>query len=150
MKRILLVCLLVVGLLLMASCGGGYSREATDATAIEDTIRGYFTTFNAEDFDKCLTYFTDYEDKEDALAFLSFIRSLSVPLELREIKDIAIFPPAVLASYGDAEIRRQLDDLRKIKSGNVAKTIMARRLLKIVYHVLKERRAYVPDYPGCL
>jgi len=57
---------------------------------------------------------------------------------------------AVPASYGDAEIRRQLDDLRKIKSGNVAKTIMARRLLKIVYHVLKERRAYVPDYPGRL
>jgi transposase len=57
---------------------------------------------------------------------------------------------AVPASYGDSEIRRQLDDLRKIKSGNVAKTIMARRLLKIVYHVLKERRAYVPNYPGRL
>jgi transposase len=57
---------------------------------------------------------------------------------------------AVPASYGDAEIRRQLDDLRRIKSGNVAKTIMARRLLKIVYHVLSERRAYVPDYPGRL
>ena len=57
---------------------------------------------------------------------------------------------AVPASYGDAEIRRQLDDLRKIKSGNVAKTIMARRLLKIVYHVLKERRVYVPYYPSHL
>jgi len=57
---------------------------------------------------------------------------------------------AVPASYGDAEIRRQLNDLRKIKSGNVAKTIMARRLLKIVYHVLRERRAYVPDYPSRL
>jgi transposase len=57
---------------------------------------------------------------------------------------------AVPASYADAEIRRQLDDLRKIKSGNVAKTIMARRLLKIVYHVLKERREYVPNYPGRL
>jgi len=56
----------------------------------------------------------------------------------------------VPASYADAEIRRQLNDLRRIKSGNVAKTIMARRLLKIVYHVLKERRAYVPDYPGRL
>ena len=56
----------------------------------------------------------------------------------------------VPASYADTEIRRQLDDLRKIKSGNVAKTIMARRLLKIVYHVLSERRAYVLDYPGRL
>ena len=54
----------------------------------------------------------------------------------------------VPASYADAEIRRQLDDLRKIKSGNVVKTIMARRLLKIVFHVLKERKAYVPNYAG--
>jgi transposase len=52
----------------------------------------------------------------------------------------------VPASYADAEIRRELDALRKIKRGNVAKTIMARRLLKIVYHVLKEHRAYVMDY----
>jgi hypothetical protein len=56
----------------------------------------------------------------------------------------------VPASYGDAGIRQQLNDLRRIKSGNVAKTIMARRLLKIVYHVLSEHRAYVPDYPGRL
>jgi len=91
-KRILLVCLLAIGLLVMASCGGGSSREAT---AIEDTIRGYVTTFNAGDFTRCLTYFTDYGDEGDALAFLSYMRSLSGPLELREVKDIAIFPPAV-------------------------------------------------------
>ena len=79
----------------MVSCGGGTTK---DVTAIEETIRGYVTTFNAEDFDKCLTYFTDYEDKEDALAFLSYMRNLSGPLELREVKDIAIFPPAVPGS----------------------------------------------------
>jgi ketosteroid isomerase-like protein len=60
---------------------------------IEDTIRGYIAAYNAEDFTTCLTYFTDYGDEEDALAFLSFIRNLSGPLELREIKDITIFPP---------------------------------------------------------
>jgi ketosteroid isomerase-like protein len=93
MKRLLLVvCMLLVGLLLVAGCGGGPTSEAA---AIEDTIRGYVTTYNAEDFDKCLTYFTDYEDKEDALAFLSFARGLSGPLELREINDIAIVPVAV-------------------------------------------------------
>ena len=87
MRRILLVCLLVIGLLLMASCGGGSSREAT---AVEDTIRGYVTKFNAGDYTRCLTYFTDYGDEEDALAFLSYMRSISGELELREIKDIAI------------------------------------------------------------
>jgi len=81
---------------LLTACGRDVSK-GEDAT-IEDTIRGYVTTFNAEDFDKCLNYFTDYADREDALAFLSFIRSFSGPLELREFKDIAIFPPAVPGS----------------------------------------------------
>jgi len=98
MKRILVVCMLVVWLLLMVSCGGGTSREATDATAIEDTIRGYVTTFNAGDFTQCLTYFADYGDEGDALAFLSYMRSLSGELELKKIEDIAIFPPAVPGS----------------------------------------------------
>lgn len=91
MKRILLVCLLVAGLLLMVSCRGGTSKETTDATAIEDTIRGYVTTYNAGNFTHCLTYFADYGDEGDALAFLSYMRSLLGPLELREIKDIAIY-----------------------------------------------------------
>jgi hypothetical protein len=92
MRKILLVCLLVIGLLLTASCAGGSSREAT---AIEDTIRGYVTTFNAGDFTQCLTYFTDYGDEGDALAFLSYMSDISGPLELREVKDIVIFPVAV-------------------------------------------------------
>jgi len=86
---------MIVGLLSIVSCGGG---KADDTAVIEDTIGGYVTTFNAEDFIQCLTYFTDYEDKEDALAFLSFMRSLSGKLELKKIEDIAISPPAVLRS----------------------------------------------------
>jgi transposase len=52
----------------------------------------------------------------------------------------------VPASYADDDIRERLNAMRKIKSPNVAKTIVARHLLKIVYHVLKERRPYVVDY----
>jgi len=33
--------------------------------------------------------------------------------------------------------------LRKKKGANVAKTAIARWLLKVVYHVLKERRPYI-------
>jgi hypothetical protein len=90
-----MLTVLLTATLLMA-CGRDMSKD--EAATIEDTIRGYVVTFNAENFDKCLTYFTDYEDKEDALVFLSFIRSLSGPLELLEIKDIVIFPPAVPGS----------------------------------------------------
>lgn len=52
------------------------------------------------------------------------------------------------ASYGDAEIKERLDDLRKRKGANVAKTTMARWLLKVVYHVLKERRPFIAGYNG--
>jgi hypothetical protein len=52
----------------------------------------------------------------------------------------------VPASYADDEIRERLNTLRKTKRPNVAKTIVARHLLRIVYHVLKERRPYVVDY----
>lgn len=54
----------------------------------------------------------------------------------------------VPASYADIEIRTRLNALRKIKSANVAKTIMARWLLKVVYQVLKENRPYVPADSG--
>ena len=53
----------------------------------------------------------------------------------------------VPASYADSEIRNKLNALRKIKNANVAKTIMARWLLKVVYHVLKEGRTYMAAHP---
>jgi transposase len=60
----------------------------------------------------------------------------------------ALMEAVVPASYADAEIRSKLDSLRKIKNANVAKTIMARWLLKVVYHVLKEGRPYVIAHPA--
>jgi transposase len=50
------------------------------------------------------------------------------------------------ASKGHAEVRAKLQELRNTKGANVAKTILARWILKVVYHVLKERRPYVSDY----
>jgi len=58
----------------------------------------------------------------------------------------ALVEAAVPASYADAEIKERLDTLRKKKGANVAKTAMSRWLLKVVYHVLKERRPYITDY----
>ena len=55
---------------------------------------------------------------------------------------------AVPASYADVEIKRRIDTLRKTKGANVAKTAIARWLLKVVYHVLKERRPYIAAYSG--
>jgi hypothetical protein len=93
-KRALFLVWLVAGILLIASCGEG-SQESRDARTIEDTIRDYIATYNNEDFNNCLACFTGYEDRDDALAFLSFTRGLSGELELKEIKEISIFPVAV-------------------------------------------------------
>lgn len=55
----------------------------------------------------------------------------------------ALIEAVVPASYSDIGIKQRLDGLRKIKRANVAKTIMARWLLTVVFHVLKERRPYI-------
>ena len=89
---------LVFSIVVTSLIGCGGDESAKDSDAVRDTIDGYYTTFNAEDFDKCLTYFTDYGDKDDALSFLSYMRSISGPLEVRKIRDINIFPPAVPGS----------------------------------------------------
>jgi len=60
----------------------------------------------------------------------------------------ALMEAVVPASYADCEIRSKLDALRKIKNANVAKTVMARWLLKVVYHVLKEGRTYMAAHPA--
>ena len=92
MKKLIVVCLLMA--VLSASCGGGGGdgdgNWDSEVAAIEDTIRGYVETYNAQDYPQCLTYFTEYGDEGDALAALAFLRGLSGELEYREIKDITI------------------------------------------------------------
>ncbi len=58
----------------------------------------------------------------------------------------ALVEASIPASFGHAEIRKRLERFRDRKSANVAKTAMARWLLKVAYHVLKEKRPYVADY----
>ena len=58
----------------------------------------------------------------------------------------ALVEAAVPASSADVEIKKRIDTLRKTKGANVAKTAIARWLLKVVYRVLKERRPYITTY----
>lgn len=58
----------------------------------------------------------------------------------------ALVEAAVPASYADAGIKERINTLRKKKGNNVAKTAIARWLLKVVYHVLKEKRPYITAY----
>jgi transposase len=58
----------------------------------------------------------------------------------------ALVEAAVPASYTDVEVKERLNGFRERKGANVAKTAMARWLLKVVFHVLKERRPYITGY----
>lgn len=81
-----------------------FCTERQTSNPLEDTVKGYLTAYNAEDFTTCLTYFTDYGDEEEALAFLSYMRNLSGPLEFRETKGIAIIPPVAPGSGQTATV----------------------------------------------
>jgi hypothetical protein len=50
--------------------------------AIEQVIRGYVSSYNASNFEETLTYFTGFDDSQDALAYLAFLRSQSGELTL--------------------------------------------------------------------
>jgi hypothetical protein len=82
--------LLAIGaLVLLVACGGGGNRDA-DRAAIEDTIRGYVESFNASDFDRTLSYFTGFGDREDALAYLGVLREQSGELAIVNFDRAAI------------------------------------------------------------
>jgi len=82
---------MVLAALFSVSCSSG--EENGDSAAIEDTIRGYVNTYNSGGFTQCLTYFTGYDDEEDARAFLSYMRNLSGEMELKKVKDVSISSP---------------------------------------------------------
>lgn len=90
MKRISVVSLMVVLALLPVMGVNCDSGSDGDDRAIEDTIRGYISSYNASDFDECVTYFTDYSDEDDAKEGLAFFRALSGELQFKEIGNIAI------------------------------------------------------------
>jgi len=65
---------------LFVSCGGANSD--TNKAEIEQVIRGYVSSYNASDFEETLTYFTGYDNEQDALAYLAFLKSISGELIL--------------------------------------------------------------------
>jgi hypothetical protein len=82
---------IVLTALFCASCSSG--EDSGESAAIESTIRGYVTTFNTGDFTQCLTYFTGYDNEEDALVFLSYMRNLSGEMDLKKVHDVSISTP---------------------------------------------------------
>jgi len=77
-KIIVVLTVLLVAASLFVACG----NSVNDKAAIEDTIRGYVSTFNNYHFEKTLDYFTGYGNHDDAIAYLAYLRDLSGELIL--------------------------------------------------------------------
>jgi hypothetical protein len=76
---VIIPLMLLLLTLLFVSCGGNTSQ---DKVAIEQVIRGYVSSYNASNFEDTLACFTGYDDYQDALAYLVFLRSLSGEITL--------------------------------------------------------------------
>ena len=75
---ILVAVLLTIGLLV--SCGGGNTIQ--DKEKIGDVIRNYVASYNASNFEETVSYFTGYADRQDAMDYLAFLKSMSGNLTL--------------------------------------------------------------------
>lgn len=61
-------------LLLLVSCT---QSVASDKEAIEQVIVGYVSSYNANNFGETINYLTGYNDRDDAIAYLAFLKSMS-------------------------------------------------------------------------
>lgn len=86
MKKIAIIGL-AVGLVLLAGIATGCSNDGgddnSDREAIIATIQDYVSSYNASNFEKCINYFTEYGDREDAKATLAYFRDLSGEMYIR-------------------------------------------------------------------
>jgi len=64
MKRLLVLTVLLLGMaVVFVGCGA-----KSDSAAVEDTIRGYISAYNAGDYEKCVSYFDNLsEDEKSAM-----------------------------------------------------------------------------------
>lgn len=79
-KVVIILIMLLFAVFLFVSCGSGDADS--DKVAIEKVIRGYVSSYNSSNLEETLTYFTGFDDSQDALAYLAFLRSQSGELTL--------------------------------------------------------------------
>jgi ketosteroid isomerase-like protein len=94
MSRHLLALALVVALAAVIVGCGCESRTATDDTAaIEDTIYSFVDAYNANDYQKCLSYLTGWSDsssEEAQISLLEMARGFTGEMTVEKIEDITI------------------------------------------------------------
>ena len=74
LRTFILIILVLLVVSLFVSCSSNTSK---DKEAIEQALNGYVSSYNANHFEETVTYFTGYSDKQDAIDYLVFLKSVS-------------------------------------------------------------------------
>ena len=88
MKRLILACVVILGLVSMPL--GAARSGGSDTDDIKDLINSFYDAYNDEDYDKCLTYATDYGEADEAKALLAMGRELAGEATVESIEDVEI------------------------------------------------------------
>ena len=91
MKRILLISVLMVTLcMLLVGCSS--TGASTEEDRVKDTINGFFDAYNAENYEKCLTYLPDVPEaaEEATIAGLEMARGLSGEITVEKIQKVTV------------------------------------------------------------
>ena len=94
MSRHLLALALVVALaVVLVGCGSESGTATADSAAIRDTIYSFVDAYNADDYQKCLSYLTGWGpsySEDDAIALIQMWRGVTGRMTIENIEDITI------------------------------------------------------------
>ena len=91
MKKLLLISVLMVTLcMLLVGCAS--TGASTEEGRVKDTINGFFKAYNAENYEKCLTYLPDVPEaaEEATIAGLEMARELTGELTVEKIENVTV------------------------------------------------------------
>jgi len=92
MKRLLVIAICVLVAALGAACedGGG---------DVENTMKDWLVAYNAGDYEKCLTYMTDYGNHDTAISALEYMKGSLGDLTLINVGDVKIQDSTATATF---------------------------------------------------
>lgn len=91
MKKLLLISVLMVTLcMLLVGCAS--TGASSEEGKVKGTINGFFDAYNAENYEKCLTYLPDVPEaaEEATIAGLEMARGLTGELTVEKIENVTV------------------------------------------------------------
>ena len=89
--RLLPIVLMIVFAVVLLGCGSGCRNTTSDSEAINNTIEGFYSAYNAQDWSTCLSYVDDeYNAGEAIIELLKASRAATGEVTVNSIDNINI------------------------------------------------------------